>query len=450
MKKQKITKRLVSIILALTFCVSIAIPVHGIIVADPENTSRLAGYDRYETAAQITKNGWQQSDDAILAFGENYPDALAAAPLAAKYDAPILLTKRDSLPDATKQTLRDLSVKNVIVVGGTGVITDAVDAELLGMGIHVRRVFGYDRYETAAAIAKELGSPSEVFVVAGTDFPDALSVASIAGIKQIPILLVPQNDLPDAVKNYVNSQSISKSYIIGNSGVISDQIFSQFPAAERISGGTKYQTNLAVNEKFVSEKIFASSSICLATGEIFADALAGSAYAAKLSAPIVLINNDAVNVTDGYVKDRAAEGKQLVIFGGTGILPAQAILKDSSFPPGNNAQQTVTVPPGKYVHAKDYYKEIGLTAPYIEINNDGTFARRVFSFDYALTHMGTYTVSGDMLSFVVFTQFDSDDQIETVLTDEQLRNFKCRFDGTNLVVMDRYGEIEPGDLFVRE
>ena len=45
------------------------------------STIRLAGVNRYETSAAIAQDGWQQSDYAILAFGENYPDALSAVPL---------------------------------------------------------------------------------------------------------------------------------------------------------------------------------------------------------------------------------------------------------------------------------------------------------------------------------------------------------------------------------
>ncbi|MGC7871704.1 cell wall-binding repeat-containing protein [Desulfosporosinus sp. SYSU MS00001] len=47
-------------------------------------TTRLAGIDRYNTAAVIAINGWKQSDYAVIAYGENYPDALSAAPLASK------------------------------------------------------------------------------------------------------------------------------------------------------------------------------------------------------------------------------------------------------------------------------------------------------------------------------------------------------------------------------
>ncbi|WP_459928319.1 cell wall-binding repeat-containing protein [Desulfosporosinus burensis] len=44
-------------------------------------TNRFADYDRYETASQIAKSGWSQSDYEILTYGENFPDALASAHL---------------------------------------------------------------------------------------------------------------------------------------------------------------------------------------------------------------------------------------------------------------------------------------------------------------------------------------------------------------------------------
>ncbi|MFP3441662.1 cell wall-binding repeat-containing protein, partial [Pantoea sp. SIMBA_133] len=52
---------------------------------------RISGKDRYKTAIEVSKAGWEKSDTVVLARGDEYPDALAGAPLAYKYDAPILL-----------------------------------------------------------------------------------------------------------------------------------------------------------------------------------------------------------------------------------------------------------------------------------------------------------------------------------------------------------------------
>ena len=264
-------------------------------------TVRLAGSDRYDTAAEIARAGWSSSDYALIAFGESYPDALAAAPLAYKHDAPILLTGRNTLPEVTRRTLAGLQVKNVIIIGGTAVVAASVETELTAMGLNVTRVFGYDRYETAVEIAKLVVPPAsstEVFVVTGDDYPDALSVGSIAAFKQMPIILVQKDSLPDSVRNYLPTVNISRSYVIGGTDIISDSVFRQFSGGERILGEDKYGRNIAVLERFDTK--FRSEIIILATGEVFADALTGTVYAAKQREPILLISNNSPNSTKSY------------------------------------------------------------------------------------------------------------------------------------------------------
>lgn len=306
---------------------------------DSNNTSttsptviRLAGFDRYETASQIAKSGWSQSDYAIIAFGENYPDALSSAPLAKKYNAPILLTTSSNLPSATKQTLIDLEVKNVFIIGGTGVIFASVESELQTMGIKTTRIFGNDKYDTAIKVAQQTTTtPSTIFVVTGEDYPDALSVASIASIKQIPIILVPNDSIPDSVKNYFSSINVSKTYVIGYSDIISDNVFKQFPNAERILGADKYARNIAVNQLFKGD--FKSENICVATGEGFADALTSTAYCAKISEPIILINYDSPTNTKGYYQQRLSNASNVYVFGGTGIIPDSVMQNLNTYNP---------------------------------------------------------------------------------------------------------------------
>ncbi|KUO70589.1 MAG: hypothetical protein APF81_06380 [Desulfosporosinus sp. BRH_c37] len=306
-------KILVPITLCLSLLFTYSLPVFASTTTSP-TTTRLAGQTRYETASAIAKQG-SQSDYAILAYGENYPDALASTPLAKKYNAPILLTTSNSLPACTKQALIDLQTKNVIVVGGTGVISSSIDIELQSMGINVTRIFGNDKYETAIKIAQQITTSSELFVCSSEDYPDALSVAPIAALKQIPIILVPRDYLPDSVKSYLSSVNISKTYVIGYSDVIDDSVINQFSNSERILGSDKYNRNIAVNQKFNTE--FSPDRICLATGEGFADALTGSAYAAKISSPIILINNATPENTKSYYQQRLANASNVSIFGGT-------------------------------------------------------------------------------------------------------------------------------------
>ena len=81
-----------------------------------ENTRRLAGADRYETALIIAKE-FGNLEKFVLADGRNYPDALSVAPLAHKNNQPILLTD-PSHTEFIKQIVKDNKTKEITVVGG--------------------------------------------------------------------------------------------------------------------------------------------------------------------------------------------------------------------------------------------------------------------------------------------------------------------------------------------
>ncbi|WP_407307552.1 cell wall-binding repeat-containing protein [Desulfosporosinus sp. SB140] len=350
LKKKSLTLCLILTLIILVF------PVLTLATTSPIIT-RLAGIDRYETASQIAKSGWSQSDYAILAFGEDYPDALSAAPLAKKYNAPILLTNTSSLPITTKQTLLDLQVKNVFIIGGTGVISQSVESELQTMGLETTRIYGSDRYATAIQVAQQVtSSPSTLFVVTGEDYPDALLIAPIASVKQIPIILVPNDSVPDSVKNYISTLNVSKTYVIGYSDIISDQVAQQFPNPERILGSDKYARNIAVNQLFNTD--FNSDSICIATGEGFADALTGAAYSAKISEPIILINNDSPANTRDYYQQRFTNASHIYVFGGTGIISDPVI---NNLNPSNVANGDTSSPQGVKLNKSSLALSVGKT-----------------------------------------------------------------------------------------
>ncbi|ACL22723.1 Ig domain protein group 2 domain protein [Desulfitobacterium hafniense DCB-2] len=319
-------KRMTSAVLTLIMLFALIFPGQTLASTTP-TVNRLAGQDRYETAAAIARQ-WSHSDYAILVSGENYPDALASAPLAQKHKAPILLTASDSLPASTKQALADLEVNQVIIIGGTGVIAPSIEAELQAMGISTTRLAGQNRYETALKIAGQVqNSPTQLFVCTGDDFADALSVAPIAAIEQIPIILVSGDSLANSVQEYLdlNSAHITKTFVIGYSDVISDQVAGQFPHVERIVGADKYARNIAVNEQF--NHLFSTEALCIASGEGFADALAGSALAAQKSQPILLVNNATPDTTKKYYQQRSTSLDHIIVFGGTGIV-ADKVMQD--------------------------------------------------------------------------------------------------------------------------
>lgn len=103
---------------------------------------RLSGATRYETSANIldfeNRAIGLKADGVFLATGQNFPDALAAGPVAAMKGAALLLV--DPGMQITSETFRQYasSISNVYIVGGTAVIPEN-DAQTLAkaLGLNV-------------------------------------------------------------------------------------------------------------------------------------------------------------------------------------------------------------------------------------------------------------------------------------------------------------------------
>lgn len=101
------------------------------------------------------RSGGPATSFAFLARGDNPVDALAAAPVAGRLDAPVLLTPPDHLADAARDELLDVAPDVVVLAGGAAALSEAVRAQVEAIlpDAEVRRVDGLDRYDTAARIA---------------------------------------------------------------------------------------------------------------------------------------------------------------------------------------------------------------------------------------------------------------------------------------------------------
>ncbi|MBV4425502.1 cell wall-binding repeat-containing protein [Clostridium tyrobutyricum] len=306
--------------------------VASTIAASPATTfaasSRLGGADRYETSAKISQNGWANgSDYVVLASGEGYADALCAAPVAKKYNAPILLTTSKTLNSTIKSEITRLKAKNIIEIGGTASISSNIENQLENeMSLKVTRLGGIDRYETSANVARELGDVSDIVLTSGLGYADALSIAPIAASKGYPILLTPKNSVTNSVKSYINSHKSdsTKVYVIGGSGVIPESILSSVPNPMRIFGQNRYETNVSVMEFFKTELKFQNVYIAKGdgpNGNEFADALSASELAARTSSPVVLTNNTLNNYTKEFIKSNLTKDTSVVSIGGQASVP---------------------------------------------------------------------------------------------------------------------------------
>jgi putative cell wall-binding protein len=169
-------------------------------------TDRIAGSDRFETAAEIAlryadgMGTFEGQRTAILASGQDFPDALAAGPLAARARLPLLLTPRDSTLPVVNETLETLDIERILVVGGPAAVSGDVVRTYEEAGYAVERFSGGTRTGTAAviadnAIARAGFVPDLVLLARGDDFPDALTASIHGAVLGAPILLTATPDV---------------------------------------------------------------------------------------------------------------------------------------------------------------------------------------------------------------------------------------------------------------
>jgi hypothetical protein len=126
----------------LAWALAVVLGVSVVVVARPDT-------------AAAGSNGGPHTAVVYLATGVNFPDALGAAATAALGLGPVLLVQQNAVPGETLAELNRLQPPRIVIVGGTAVISAAVQTQLegLGWGPTVTRIAGANRYATAAALS---------------------------------------------------------------------------------------------------------------------------------------------------------------------------------------------------------------------------------------------------------------------------------------------------------
>jgi putative cell wall-binding protein len=314
---------------------------------------RVGGADRYGTAAKAALSAagcftatcptgiGPRLQSVVLASGENFPDALSGNFLATSQGTVILLTRAGSLPQVTEDAICELGVQRVFIVGGTAAVSSAVENHLksiqqhnqgcngiLGTGntfLAVTRLAGADRYKTNKAVneyaaannlnATSVGLTNITFgvpakrtalVATGENFPDALAAGPATVRGNFPIILTPTAALGGDAAAQLNDLGIEQSVIVGGESAVSSAAAGAIPGAvKRIAGADRYETATKLADFEVTPFIATSTRegglgfdpgtgddevAFLATGQAFADALAGGPLAGQIGngSPILL------------------------------------------------------------------------------------------------------------------------------------------------------------------
>ena len=282
---------------------------------------RLAGASRFHTAVEISKEGWNKAETVILVRGDDFPDALTGVSLAAQKDAPILLTHPNDLPDVTKNEIKRLGAKNVIILGGNSAVSEQIQKQLESLVDTVERISGNDRFETAKLIAEQLsGDTSTAFVAYGYDFPDALAASVYAAKNGFPIFLTDTEKIPYHTEKAL--ENVDQTIVVGGEKVIGEKVYNLLPNPSRVDGSHRYDTAA----KLIAEFNVTPKKVTIANGYSFSDALTGAVLSAKTDAPLLLVEENTVPWATQNVFEKFYINK-FQAFGGESVISNQVIEK---------------------------------------------------------------------------------------------------------------------------
>lgn len=290
-------------------------------------TKRLSGLTREDTAIAIAKEGWPQGSDTVVLVNssdQSWADSVAAVPLAVQKSAPVLLTQAAFLPANVLDEIKDLHPRNIILLGGTGVISAQIEQKLKA-SYQVTRLGGQDRYSTAIQVAQEVGLSSGAVLVNGYAAPDAISVASLAGNAGQPIIYTDSNALPKVTSDFIKNNSLKQLNIVGGTAVIPNAILPKTTNNTRYGGFDRFDTMLQLLKGYnppINNIFFAYGA-----GDSFADGLAGGPLVSHLGGILLYADHKSLDskvITflkqiRGYAMlDK--KGGQIYEFGGSAIL----------------------------------------------------------------------------------------------------------------------------------
>lgn len=303
----------------------------------PENKPTMevvAGDNRYETAVEVankTANTKEVAENGnlVLANGNALVDGLAASPLASILGktsnvevAPILLTKTDSLPESTKDYIKEVVSKKttgkvkVYIVGGNAVVSEKVEKELKELGVDVVRSGGSNREETSLKVAElisENKKPYNTFVVGANGEADAMSIAPVAADREEPIIVSKNGGLSkDGVQKIADLKA--NATIVGGTEVVSEATEKALKDAKistsRVAGSNRQKTNAAIIDRYAKNglnKIIVSKDGSAKKDELV-DALTSTSLAVKEDAPIVLATDKISDEQINALKNKADKG----------------------------------------------------------------------------------------------------------------------------------------------
>jgi len=215
--------------------------------------------------------------------------------------APILLTRNGSTPPEVLAQIQASGARNIIIIGGSGVVADPQLTALQGAGYTVTRIAGVDRYATSARVIAAAGKPGgpTALLASGTVFADALGAGPLSYAKGLPLAITDPNALPAATLTALQNAGITHVLIVGGAASVTQHVRDQLTAAgitvsSPFAGADRSQTSTLLAQYEIAHYGFTNAAVNVASGSTTADgadALGGAALSGTQGRPLLITNN---------------------------------------------------------------------------------------------------------------------------------------------------------------
>lgn len=276
---------------------------------------RISGKDRYDTSLNVMKYTINDSNDVIngiIASGEDFPDALSAGFLSSQYNAPLILSKKSSLPSTVENQLIKKNIDNIYLIGGEKTLSNTVKNTLSHYSKSTTRIAGKNRYSTSQLINLKIAELYDSPVIGdlsavynGNSFADALSATPFMN-----------------QYNRINETKLPLLAVDGKANKNNNLIFggetsiAKYNEDYRLAGSDRYKTAIEIAKAYKSILNKDIDTIVLTSGEDFPDALCAGPLASKKDAAILLTSSSKLNKdTKEYIESNKSI-KKVIIVGG--------------------------------------------------------------------------------------------------------------------------------------
>lgn len=234
----------------------------------------------------------------------------------------------------------------------------------------IRRVAGFSRIETAVEVSRTAFPTADTVVVARADaYADALAAAPLAGQSGGPVLLTGRDGLHPVVDGEIRRLGATRAYVIGSETALSPAVIDGLRQAgvdtvQRLGGATRFETAALIGGQLEDRsRGFIVQGVNADPARGWPDAVAVSAYAAYVRAPVFLVEQDSAPEPTLRAIDELGIGGLEVIGGADAV--SDAVI--------DQIEQTTGVDAGRFLPTEDRFEtSVAIAGAGVDIGMSGS------------------------------------------------------------------------------